>query len=283
MAKTPTLLLILASLALMNRPAAAQPSARLKANRVVGAYVAPKNPAHQPLYNRLKERRVLERLAQFLSPLRLPYQLTLRVQGCDGEINAWYEDDIITVCYEYLEFVGSIMPKEPVAGGLKPEDAIIGPTVAVFLHEVGHAVFDMLQIPILGREEDAADQFAAYLQLQINKDEARILILGNAFFGQKETHDAMQKVPKLVEFADEHGLPAQRYFNMLCMAYGSDRKLFADAVTQWHLPAERAENCEAQYEQFKRAFDKLIGPYVDRKQLDRIRNKRSGEPGPSLR
>jgi hypothetical protein len=240
-------------LQLMSMPAAAQPAAGLRSNRVVAAYVAPKNPAHNPIYTRLKERRVLERLALFLSPLRLPYRLTLKVQGCDGEINAWYEDDTITVCYEYLDFIGGTIPKEPVAGGLKPEDAIIGPTVAVFLHETGHAVFDMLEIPILGRAEDAADQFAAYLQLQIDKTEARILILGNA---------------------DEHGLPAQRYFNVLCMAYGSDHKLFADAVSQWHLPAERAKSCEAEYQQFKRAFDKLIRPYIDRKQLDRIRNKR---------
>ncbi len=268
------LALLMTGLQFMSTPAAAQPAAGLRSNRVVAAYVAPKNPAHNPIYSRLKERRVLERLALFLSPLRLPYRLTLKVQGCDGEINAWYEDDAITVCYEYLEFVGGMIPKEPVAGGLKPEDAIIGPTVAVFLHETGHAVFDMLEIPILGRGEDAADQFAAYLQLQIDKKEARILILGNAFFGRSELQEAMQKAPELADYADEHGLPAQRYFNVLCMAYGSDHKLFADAVSQWHLPAQRAESCEAEYQQFKRAFDKLIRPYIDRKQLDRIRNKR---------
>jgi len=30
-------------------------------------------------------------------------------------------------------------------------------TFDLFLHELGHAVFDLLKIPVLGREEDAAD------------------------------------------------------------------------------------------------------------------------------
>ena len=51
----------------------------------------------------------------------------------------------------------------------------------MFLHETGHAVFNMLQIPVLGREEDAADQFAAYLMLRLGKDEARRMILGSAY------------------------------------------------------------------------------------------------------
>jgi len=269
-----TLPVVLTSVALIASPAAAQPTGKLKSNRIAIAYEAPKNPAHEPIHARLKERRVLERLAKFLSPLRLPYTLNIKVQGCDGEVNAWYFDDAITVCYEYLDNIKKFIPKEPAAGGLKPEDAIVGPTVEVFLHETGHAIFDMLDIPVLGREEDAADLFAAYLQLQIDKDEARTLILGNAFFGKEEAQEAMKKGPELRHYADEHGLPAQRYFNVLCMAYGSDKKLFADAVTEWRLPAERAEYCQPEYEQFKHAFEKLIRPYIDRKQLDKIKNTR---------
>ena len=57
----------------------------------------------------------------------------------------------------------------------------MGPTLEVFLHEVGHAVFDYLSVPILGREEDAADQFAAYVLLQFAESDARRLIYGVAY------------------------------------------------------------------------------------------------------
>ena len=50
--------------------------------------------------------------------------------------------------------------------------------VATFLHEAGHALFDLLEVPLLGREEDAADQLAAYYVLQFPKEIKRRLILG---------------------------------------------------------------------------------------------------------
>jgi hypothetical protein len=36
--------------------------------------------------------------------------------------------------------------------------------------------FEMLRLPVLGREEDAADQVSAYIMLQLGKVEARRLI-----------------------------------------------------------------------------------------------------------
>jgi hypothetical protein len=41
----------------------------------------------------------------------------------------------------------------------------------MFLHETGHAVFDLLEVPVLGREEDAADLFSAYIMLHFGKDD----------------------------------------------------------------------------------------------------------------
>jgi hypothetical protein len=38
-----------------------------------------------------------------------------------------------------------------------------GPFMDVFLHEAGHATFSILQISLFGGEEDAADQFSAYI------------------------------------------------------------------------------------------------------------------------
>ena len=49
------------------------------------------------------------------------------------------------------------------------EDALIAPLMDVFLHEAAHALFDLLAIPVLGGEDDAADQVAAYYMLQYPK------------------------------------------------------------------------------------------------------------------
>ena len=57
----------------------------------------------------------------------------------------------------------------------------IGPLFDTALHEFAHALFDMLNVLVLGREEDAADQVAAYINLQFGKAEARRLIMGTAY------------------------------------------------------------------------------------------------------
>src|SRR5262245_55399368 len=76
--------------------AAAAQAGAAKPNRIKIDYGAPKNPAHQVIYRKLKEIRALENLREFLSPFRLPRTLLVKAEGCDGESNAWYEDGGIT-------------------------------------------------------------------------------------------------------------------------------------------------------------------------------------------
>ena len=243
---------------------------KLRSDRIQISYVAPKDPAHEPIFRLLKEQQVLEKFKKFLSPLRLPRALHLKVEGCDGVSNAWYGDDVVTVCYEYLDDILRNAPKETTPAGVTRADAIVGPTLEVFLHEVGHALFDYLSVPVLGREEDAADQFAAYLLLQFAKNDARRLIAGVAYSYRL---DAAKPTTKKDPFADEHGLPAQRFYNVLCTAYGADSKLFADLVEKGYLPKERAEGCEGEYEQVTHAMTKLIRPYIDQTRAKRVRAK----------
>ena len=263
-------LLILIGTSLNSEPVAAKQSFILRADRIKISYVPPKNSAHETIFQLLKERRTLEKFKGLLSALRLPRALLLKVEGCDGESNAWYGDDAVTVCYEYLEDFLRNAPKETTPAGVTRTDAIMGPTLEVFLHEVGHAVFDYLSVPILGREEDAADQFAAYVLLQFAESDARRLIYGVAY---SYKIDASKPSTRKNPFADEHGLPAQRFYNVLCMAYGADPKLFADLVDKGYLPRERAERCADEYEQVVKALNKLIGPYIDQTRAKQVRAK----------
>ena len=66
-------------------------AAEVQTNRMVVEYVPPTNPAHQALYQRLMERRVLEKLQEVFCPFRVPMETKLRTVGCDGVSNAWYQ------------------------------------------------------------------------------------------------------------------------------------------------------------------------------------------------
>jgi hypothetical protein len=235
--------------------------ARARANRIEIEYVAPSNPAHQAIYERVKQAKALEYLQALLGAIRLPRVLQLRLTGCDGMSNAMYGNDSVVVCYEYLDEIVKNASDEKLPDAITRTDAIVGPLLDVFLHESGHAVFDYLHIPIFGREEDAADQFSAYIMLQYDKDRARRLILGSAYQYKMDLKNPQVSVT-LTKFADEHGIPAQRFFNVLCGAYGFDAKLFSDLVEKHYLPEDRAVACAREYQQVRFAFKTLIGPHV---------------------
>ena len=233
-----------------------------KPNQIQYEYVPPKNPAHQPIHDQMKQGRALEHLQELLSPLRLSYPLTIKVAGCDGVANAFYNDEVVTVCYEMLAEILKSAPAQDLPGGLSRADTILGPVLAIFLHETGHAVFNMLQIPVLGREEDAADQFAAYVMLKLSKDEARRLILGTAYHHTLQMPGQQVTIPVQL-LSNEHSTPAQRAFNILCVGYGADEKLFADVVEKNYLPKGRAEVCAREYNDLNFAMTKLISPHID--------------------
>ena len=118
-------LLILIGASLSSESAAAKKSSILRADQIQISYMPPKNPANEAIFKLLKERRILEKFKGLLSALRLPRALLLKVEGCDGESNAWYADDAVTVCYEYLEDILRNAPKETTPAGVTRTDAII--------------------------------------------------------------------------------------------------------------------------------------------------------------
>jgi hypothetical protein len=248
-------------------PAAAPPA--LHSDQFRAVYEQPKNPQHRALYEELKSKRVLEQLREFLSFVRLPRTLTLKLAGCDGDDNAWYEaeDLSVTVCYEYLEAVRKLAPKTATPSGVTPENAFLGPLLEVFLHEIGHALFDQLRIPILGREEDAADQFAAFFLVHLSPQVARESMAGVAWMYAQENKD--EKLGKET-LANVHGLAGQRFYNTLCMAYGAEPGVFSDLIATKLLPEDRAETCGDEYRQVAFAIQTLMSRYVDISARDKI-------------
>ena len=241
-------------------------SAELTNPNITIDYVDPRNPAYDAIVDRLKRQLFLERLQQFLSPLNLPRRLRLTTRQCtlDGTPNAFYYplDWQLNICYEVVDFLDKMKPVEPVQG-LAPDRVIMGALAGVVLHEVGHGIFDLLQVPVLGREEDAADQFAAFLALQFDPETAKTVVTGMAY-----AHLALQNVGIGVvfdrrSFSDEHGTAEQRLSNILCIASVIYPGTFASAADPTVLPPGRAAGCKDEYSQIRDAFYKTVFPSID--------------------
>jgi Putative metallopeptidase len=173
----------------------------------------------------------------------------------------------VTVCYEYLEAVRRIAPAAATPEGVTPDNAVLGPLLEVFLHEVGHALIDQLRIPILGREEDAADQFAAFMLVHLSEHTARDTVVGVAWMYAQE---AKQATLSRTDLADVRGFAGQRSYNLLCIAYGAEPRLFADLVEKKYLPESRAEDCADEYGQVAYAVNTLMGRYVDESAREKV-------------
>jgi hypothetical protein len=270
--KRPTRLILaaIATALISGAVVAAAPSGKARPNRIRIDYETPKNPAHQALYDLIKERRVLETLQRIYSPFRLPTDLTIKTLGCDGLRDSWYDTDnsvpTVHVCYELLQDLLDTAPTETTPAGITPRDAIIGQFLFWISHEAGHAMFDIFQVPLFGREEDAADQFSGYILLHFGKDQARRLI-GGAVYGfaslvkRHKQDPELQK--RLQKYSSVHGLPEQRFYNLLCLAYGADPTQFADVVENGYLPKDRSENCAYEFQTLERAWRREIRPHID--------------------
>src|SRR5215471_12172226 len=188
------------------------------------------------------------------------------------EPNAFYNPTNwrIEICYEIIEFVEKLAPQpDAPVDGFTRDEVVVGSFVGVLMHEVGHAAFDMFNVPVFGREEDAADEMAAFIAGQFNKEVAFTVTRGFAYlwrsFGQ-----AGGEPKEWADFAGEHGANQQRYYNVLCMGYGADPALFKDFIDKGWLPKERSARCGAEYQQVRLAFGKTVLPFINQGLIKKV-------------
>ena len=260
----------LLALGLWLLPAAPLSAGEARSGSIVIDYVAPADPKLKPYYDLARAGRLLEYVQFVFAPLRLPRPLTIRTTACGGDVDAWYENDVVQVCYEYLRYVDGLSRSRRRPADLSERDAFLGPVIEVFLHEGAHAIFDYLHIPILGREEDAADQLAALGLLGFETEISKGLISGLLHMhlndaGFRTIRQLNRRHIRLADpksMADEHSTALQRLYTTLCLAVGSGKEGFAGAVGKV-LPADRAESCPAEYAQVVHAYRTLVLPHVD--------------------
>jgi Putative metallopeptidase len=254
---------------MMIPPASAQQlPAGLQNPNVEIVYKEPRTAAFKPIAERVKQRRVLEQLRVFLAPLRLPRKLTVNVEECGAPMREYKPQGPVIICYEVIDQIEKIAAK---ADANMREHVLIGAVVQAAFHETAHAVFDILQVPVWGRANDAADRLAAFIMVHFGEDVALQTILGTAEFFRLSGHTWTGS-----EFAEVNSPEAQRFYNYLCIALGGAPKSFIFLVNpkdkqEQLLPDRRAERCKGEFEQVRMAFDLRIMPYVDPDILVKVR------------
>lgn len=220
----------------------------------------PANEEDQIGYELLKASQTRELAKALAEAFQLPKPLT--VKGVNGVGSGPFyqpQDNSITLPYGFTALAFEVLAKS------NPEDSEeelgerIGAVDSFILeHEFGHALIANYHLPILGKEEDAADAIATALLLKAEGG-AGYAAAAAAFWAD---FSGRQEPPALVDYADAHSLDLQRAFDVLCWVAGSSEKSFREVAELEVLPESRLASCPAEYEQVVNSITQELEPHL---------------------
>jgi Putative metallopeptidase len=134
--------------------------------------------------------------------------------------------------------------------------------IFVAIHELGHAVISEMDLPVLGQEEDAADQFGIFTGLNVVANEYSLRVLVNASRGWFLSARRDRKAGEPLDYYGRHGLDEQRAYHIVCLMVGSDPVKFKAVADEAKLPESRRPSCVWDYEAATRSWQRLLdGPH----------------------
>ena len=145
----------------------------------------------------------------------------------------------------------------------KTQDFVAANMIAIYYHELGHALIDIMKLPIFGQEEDAADVLSAVLVHDFFDESTAQEIAfatANGFLGDKSIRDAERAN---VAYWDVHGPDLQRYYTFVCLFYGGNPSARVKIADKLRLPDGRRRTCEDEYLQASGAWGPVIKGLMD--------------------
>lgn len=196
---------------------------------------------------------LVERLNESLA---LPADITVNFVDC-GTANAFFASAEANPDLDFASSGGAIFMchelTELFADFFGDIDQAFSASVFVLMHELGHALVEQLDLPVLGIEESYVDGVAAVLVGESGMAEASVL--AGWFFG------AQGATP----FFDTHRANAQRLGDLACWGVGADPSLLGDPLVNSiasQVTDIGGRNCEAEYQQQVDGLQFVLGPNI---------------------
>jgi len=150
--------------------------------------------------------------------------------------------------------------------GLSPKyrqeiaEFVSGNLLFVLLHELAHAAVTELGITVLGKDEDAADAFAATRLIKLGSEFSEQVVVFSAkgwFMADRRDKKEGGTVP----YYDAHGLDLQRAYQFVCFLVGSNEDKFKNLANETKLPRDRQDSCAVDYSKASNAWDLMLKPH----------------------
>ncbi|MCJ7680765.1 MAG: DUF4344 domain-containing metallopeptidase [Candidatus Aminicenantes bacterium] len=220
---------------------------------------SPDNPDFQEIADFIEEGGRFRELIDHLNEnFALPSDITIIFTEGDGP---YFDPENLEIImnYDFLSMLVSLLIENDYAETDEElEVALLDITEFIFYHEVGHALIHILDIPVVGKEEDAVDSLSALI-ITIALEEPDILITAADFWWMmSEQNDEFDDA----DFWDEHSLDIQRFYSIICWVYGSDPDKYADLIREEGFDEDRADRCIDEFQKLNDSWMTLLSPYL---------------------
>ena len=232
--------------------AAAEPAS----GRFVVRFTPPRNADERILVTLLKAAQLPHVFDLLSRSVILPRNITISVRG--GRAGPYYNSRTRTIVlnHPFSALVLRVFQSEyPKIAPRRLGELFAELEYFVLFHEIGHALIDQWDLPVLGREEDAVDAFSTIFMTEF-VDRGDFALAGADFFYYLANSGHLKEV----DFADEHSFGKQRAYSIACWVYGSNVKRYG--YLKAVLPAERRVRCAGEYRQLKKSWLSLLKPHV---------------------
>lgn len=222
-------------------------------------FAPPKNNDEKILVSLLQQAQMPKVFSLLGQHMKLTRNITISVQG--GNAGPYYSPQRSTIVLNHpfsalaLNYWFKKYPKaKPYDIGYKFAELVY----FVLFHEVGHALVDQWDIPVLGREEDAVDAFSTIFMTEVVK-RGDFALAGAEFFLDL---DKLTGAGANLNFADEHSFNKQRAYSIACWVYGSDPVKWSQTNLKTFIPTARRVRCADEYRKLKKSWLGLLKPHL---------------------
>jgi Putative metallopeptidase len=138
---------------------------------------------------------------------------------------------------------------------------VFGNILFVSAHELGHGVLAEFELPNLGHDEDAADNFAILTIGRVGTSfSERVLIEAIKGWYLADLRD--KATGEKPEYYGAHGMNLQRAYQIVCMMVGWNQEKFKELADIAKMPEDRQRSCKTDFTFTALSWETLLKPRV---------------------
>jgi hypothetical protein len=233
--------------------------------RVILTIAEPRDGGEDMIREQISRAGSVREIVRFMNnEFALSDDLVIRIGANEGPLfNEEYGE--IDIPFQFIEQVQvRYLRNHPRASRARAVEFSMDVLMHVVLHEMGHALIDLYDLPHSSREEDAVDSLAAILLIEMFEDGREVSINTARSFAIKSFDNTSSGWRN---YSDEHSLDEERYRKIICLIYGSKPDSYTDLARDSGLTDRQIRACPVVFKRQKSAWRKQLKPYLRDKNL----------------